>query len=163
MPVPDPAADPAGWILGPGGVAAARRLAPLLPADAVLVASDEPKAVGTLAAAAPGRVIAAEPGLREVRRPREPFGDGFRAARLAYVRGRPPVGWEDPAAVGARIDAVVARHRAGDRPLVLAGHGMAFTTWLARRGLVADPADFWSGLRLPDVWTIDGLRLLRAG
>jgi len=148
MPALDPETEPAEWDLAPEGVAAARLLGPLLPADAVLVSSDEPKALSTLAAAAPGRPVIAEPGLREVERPREPFD---REARLAYVAGRPPDGWEESAAVAARVEAVVARHRHATRPLVLGGHGMAFTTWLVSRGLVRDPAGFWSSLRLPDV------------
>jgi broad specificity phosphatase PhoE len=163
MPVQEPAADPADWVLAPEGVEAARRLAPLLPADAVLVSSDEPKALATLATAAPGRVVAAEPGLREVRRPREPFDDTFRGPRLAYVAGRPPVGWEPPAEVAARVQAAVERHGDGSRPLVLAGHGMAFTTWLAGRGLLDDPAAFWSALRLPDLLEVADGRVRRAG
>src|SRR5688500_3431862 len=109
MPELKPAVDPAEWVLGPAGVEAARRLGALLPADAVLVSSDEPKALATLAAAAPGRSITAEPGLREVRRPREPFDDSFREPRLAYVSGRPPAGWEPPAEVAARVQAAVER------------------------------------------------------
>ena len=163
MPEMEPAVDPAEWVLGPAGVEAARRLGALLPADAVLVASDEPKAVATLAAAAPGRAIAAEPGLREVRRPREPFDDAFREPRLAYVSGRPPAGWEPPAEVAARVQAAVERHRDAHRPLVLAGHGMAFTTWLAGRGLLDDPAAFWSALRLPDLLEVADGRIRRAG
>jgi broad specificity phosphatase PhoE len=163
MPELEPAADPAEWVLSPAGVEAARRLAPLLPAEAVLVSSDEPKALATLEAAAPGRSIAAEPGLREVRRPLEPFDDTFREPRLAYVAGRPPAGWEPPAQVAARVQAVVERHRDGVRPLVLAGHGMAFTTWLGDRGLLEDPAAFWSGLRLPDLVEIMDGRVRRVG
>jgi broad specificity phosphatase PhoE len=163
MPDQVPTADPADWVLAPDGVAAARRLTPLLPDDAVLVSSDEPKALATLATAAPGRPIIAEPGLREVRRPREPFDDTFRGPRLAYVGGRPPAGWEPPAAVAARVQAAVDRHRDGSRPLVLAGHGMAFTTWLAARGLLGDPAAFWSDLRLPDLHEVADGRVRRAG
>jgi broad specificity phosphatase PhoE len=44
MPAVDPAADPATWPLSDQGRAAARDLAPILPADALLQASDEPKA-----------------------------------------------------------------------------------------------------------------------
>ncbi len=162
MPRPEPGTDPAGWVLAPDGVEAARRLGPLLPAGAVLVSSDEPKALGTLAAAAPGRPIVAEPGLREVRRPREPFADAYRGPRAAYVGGHPPAGWEPPAEVAARVGAVVERHRDAVRPLVLAGHGMAFTTWLVSSGFVDDPAAFWSALRLPDVLVVADGRVRRA-
>jgi hypothetical protein len=161
MPNLDPEIDPALWTLSADGVAAARPIGPLVPADAVLVSSDEPKAFGTLTAAAPERPVNADPRLREVARPREPFRDDFRAARLAYVAGQPPDGWEPPVAVVARIDATVADHRRPGRPLVLAGHGMAFTTWLAAHGLIADPQAFWSELRLPDVLVVRDGAVLR--
>ncbi|GAA1793063.1 hypothetical protein GCM10009682_13660 [Luedemannella flava] len=150
MPLIDPDADPATWPLSPEGEAAARALGPSLPADAVLVASDEPKAHATLALAT-GLDVTADARLREVTRPREPYRDDFAHARRAYVSGSPPPGWEPPSAVVARIDAAIVAHRVEGRPLVLAGHGMAFTTWLSARGLIADAAAFWSALRLPDM------------
>ena len=154
MPKLEPGVDPAQWTLGDDGVAAARAMGHLLPAGAVLVSSDEPKAHATLTAMVPGRPVPLDPRLREVSRPLEPFDDGFRAARLAYVAGDPPGGWEAPAAVAARIDAAMNAHRRPGQPLVLAGHGMAFTTWLAARGLIDDPPAFWSDLRLPDLFLV---------
>ena len=158
MPLIDPATDPATWPLSPAGEAAARAAGHLIPTGAVLVSSDEPKAYQTLTAATGGPVIA-EPGLREVTRPLEPYD--FATARLAYVAGDPPPDWEPPATVVARIDAAIARHQVQERDLVLAGHGMAFTTWLAAHGLIADPRAFWRDLRLPDVLAIDGGRVRR--
>lgn len=160
MPLIDPDADPATWPLSPAGEAAARAAGHLIPAGAVLVSSDEPKAYQTLAAATGGPVIA-EPGLREVARPIEPYADDFATARLAYVAGDPPPDWEPPAAVVARVDAAIARHHVQERDLVMAGHGMAFTTWLAAHGLVDDPQAFWRDLRLPDVLAVDGGRVHR--
>ncbi|GAA1751455.1 histidine phosphatase family protein [Luedemannella helvata] len=163
MPLIDPDTDLATWPLSADGVAAARALGPLLPAGAVLVSSDEPKAHATLSLAT-GRDVVIDARLREVARPRELFSDDFAQARRAYVAGSPPPGWERPAAVARRIADVISAHRVPGRPLVLAGHGMAFTTWLAAGLLVADPARFWSDLRLPDAFEVmaRGVRRLDA-
>jgi broad specificity phosphatase PhoE len=153
MPLVDPDVDPASWLLSSEGEAAARALSDALPTDAVLVSSDEPKAHATLALAT-GREVITDARLREVARPREPYRADFAVARLAYVDGLPPPGWEPQTAVVARIDAAIAAHRVPGRPLVLGGHGMAFTTWLSAYGLVNDPVAFWSALRLPDVFNV---------
>jgi broad specificity phosphatase PhoE len=151
MPKLEPGVDPAQWTLSDDGLAAARSAGHLLPAGAVLVSSDEPKAHATLTAMVPGRPLTLDRRLREVARPVEPFDDDFRSARLAYVAGDPPDGWEPSIAVAARIDAAITDHQTPGRPLVLAGHGMAFTTWLSAHRLIADPRAFWSDLRLPDL------------
>jgi broad specificity phosphatase PhoE len=154
MPLTDPDTDPADWPLSPAGAAAARAVGHLIPTGvpggAVLVASDEPKAYDTLTAAT-GRPVIPEPRLREVFRPREPFADDFAVAREAYLSGRPSAGWEPHPRVAARVDAAIAAHRVPDLPLVLAGHGMVFTVWLAAQGLLDDPVAFWRDLRFPDV------------
>ncbi|SNY45018.1 histidine phosphatase family protein [Paractinoplanes atraurantiacus] len=156
MPVLDPAVPPARWHLGDEGRAAARLLR--LPRDAYLVASDEPKAVETLRHAVPGAPVHQDPGFAEVHRPAAWQPDHRTLAR-AYVAGtHVPDGWEPPAAVTARFDAAVDRHRAraGTRLLVVATHGMALTCWLTAHALItADPARFWAGLRFPDLIEID--------
>lgn len=63
MPAVDPATDPATWGLGPEGRAAAAALD--LPTDALLVASDEPKAIETLESHSSVRV---DRGFGEVHR-----------------------------------------------------------------------------------------------
>ena len=151
MPKLEPGVDPARWTLSDDGVAAAQALGHLLPVGAVLVSSDEPKAHATLTAMVSGRPVTLDPRLREVARPIEPFDDEFRAARLAYVGGHPPDGWEHPAEVTARIGRAIIDHRIAGRPLILAGHGMAFTTWLSAHRLIEDPPAFWSDLRFPDL------------
>jgi broad specificity phosphatase PhoE len=59
--------------------------------------------------------------------------------------------------VAARFDAGVAAHLAiaGDRPLVIATHGMALTLWLTEAIGLSDPAAFWTDLRLPDAFAVD--------
>lgn len=141
---------PAEWRLSAEGKISARRIFHSLPAESVLVSSPEPKARDTLVLAT-GGAVTTDARLGEVRRPFQPFGGDHRSLRLRYVSGQPPEGWEPPAHVVARIDAVIADHRVADKPLVLAGHGMAFTTWLTLHGYVDDPAAFWAALRFPDV------------
>jgi broad specificity phosphatase PhoE len=149
-PVVDEGSPPASWALSAPGRRAAQRIAPLIPASAVLVSSPEPKAYDTLVLAS-GQPVTRDPRLGEVRRPTEPVDDGYAALRLRYVSGDPPPGWEAPQEVVARIDAVIDEHAVTGRQLVLAGHGMAFTTWLFSHGYTQDPEAFWSSLRFPDV------------
>jgi broad specificity phosphatase PhoE len=120
----------------------------------VLVASAEPKAVETLTCAT-GRPVASDPRLNEVERPVEPFGADWREHRTRYVAGHVPAGWEKPHNVAARLDEVIAEHATAGKPLVLAGHGMAFTTWLSWHGYIGDPAVFWRRLGLPDVILVE--------
>ncbi|GIF52829.1 broad specificity phosphatase PhoE [Asanoa ferruginea] len=163
MPAADSAAEPSTWPLSAAGSAAAAALAPLLPPGAGLVSSNEPKAVQTLRAAAGGRSVPTDPRLREVDRPPEAWSADFRLARRAYVEGRVPAGWEPPAAVAERMDAAIAAHRRAGDALVVAGHGMAFTVWLASHGLIDDPGAFWAALRLPDLFAVDDAAVRRLG
>jgi broad specificity phosphatase PhoE len=150
LPVVDEDTPPAAWGLSAPGKRAAQLISPLVPASAVLVSSPEPKAYDTLVLAS-GRPVTRDARLGEVRRPPEPVDGGYSALRLRYVSGDPPWGWEAPEDVVARIDTVIDEYAVAGKQLVLAGHGMAFTTWLFQHGYVQDPAGFWSGLRLPDV------------
>ncbi|NUT34843.1 MAG: histidine phosphatase family protein [Hamadaea sp.] len=154
MPVVDPAVAPADWVLSAQGRAAAQALVQLLPPDAYLVASAEPKAAQTLQDAGEPRI---DGRFGEVVRVGEPFGGDFLALRRAYVEGTDHPGWEPRAQVVARFDAAVgdqARAAAG-RPLVVATHGMAMTTWLTARLGLDDPGVFWAGLQFPDVLEVD--------
>ena len=150
MPELVPDADPAGWVLSAEGMAAAAELRTRLPDGAYLVASDEPKAWQTVDPT--GSAVVKDARFGEVRRD-EPFGDGFRERRLAYLTGTDHDGWEARDDVAARFGAGVADHLAAavDRPLVVATHGMAVTLWLTSVGVVTDPEPFWLGLGLPDL------------
>ena len=44
---------------------------------------------------------------------------------------------------------------AGERPLLVATHGMAMTVWLTARFRLADPGSFWECLRFPDAHLVD--------
>ncbi|MCY1143341.1 histidine phosphatase family protein [Actinoplanes sp. Pm04-4] len=150
MPEVDPGVPPRLWHLGAAGEAAARALTPALPADAVLVASTEPKAAETLQAAAPGRAVLRNAGFDEVHQPAE-WRDDHRERARAYVEGTSHPDWEPQPEVAARFTAAIARH-AGARPLVVASHGLAITCWLAAQQLLTQPPGvFWAALTFPDV------------
>lgn len=156
MPRVDAAVPPSAWELSDDGRSAAAALLPEPPAGATLVASPEPKAWQTLESYA-RRTCARDPRLREVDRD-EPFGDGFRELRAAYVGGADHPGWEPRAAVAARMQGVVddgVRAVGTDGVLVLGTHGMALTLWLTGAGLLGDPATFWSDLAFPELLRVE--------
>ncbi len=153
MPAHGPHVPPRAWPLAPEGRAAAAELCRAFPPDAYLVASTETKAIETLA---PAGAAVSDPRFDEVRRT-EAYADDFRTARRAYVDGTDHPGWEPRADVVRRFAAGVAEHvaAAGDRPLVIATHGMALTTWLTAAADLPDPGAFWAGLAFPDALTVD--------
>jgi broad specificity phosphatase PhoE len=152
-----PDQDPREWVLSTAGRRAASALAARLPTDATWVSSTERKAWETLRCATAEQVeVVHDPGFDEVLRD-EPFDDGFRARRLAWVTGlldSRHAGWETPAETAARFDLAVGRHAESDRPLVVASHGMAMTAWLLHQGHLGDAGaagEFWTRLAFPDV------------
>ena len=157
-----PDIPPERWPLAPAGLAAAESLRQALPPGALLVSSEEPKARQTLEPSGP---VTTDSRFNEIARD-EPYDGDFRARRLAYVTGTDHAGWEDRMAVAARFAAGITSWLAasGDRPLVIASHGMAMTVWLTAAVGLDDPGAFWSDLRLPDVFTVDvsGRRVARS-
>jgi broad specificity phosphatase PhoE len=153
MPAHGPEVAAAEWELSEQGRQAAESICRILPAGALLVSSTEPKARQTLEPA--GEVIT-DARFCEVRRD-EAYSDDYLSARHAYVTGTDHPGWEERAAVAARFGSAVRRWlaQAGSRPLVIATHGMALTLWLSATLTIADPGQFWAGLRFPDVLEID--------
>jgi broad specificity phosphatase PhoE len=152
LPVVDSATPPASWPLSCDGRSAARGL--VLPADAYLAASAEPKAYETLAHLG---AVAQDSRFGEIHRVGEPFDGNFRELRLAYVEGADHPQWEDRAEAVVRFDDAIAFHRerAGRRPLVVGTHGMVLTLWLTARIGLAAPGPFWSELRFPDAYAVD--------
>jgi broad specificity phosphatase PhoE len=153
MPVHGPQTGPAEWELTEQGRRAAESIRGILPAGGLLVSSTELKARQTLEAA--GDVVT-DARFSEVRRV-EQYDDDYLTARHAYVTGTDHPGWETRAAVAARFDSGVRSwsERAGLRPLVIASHGLAITTWLSAKMNIGDPGSFWAGLRFPDVLAVD--------
>ncbi|WP_205857634.1 histidine phosphatase family protein [Phytoactinopolyspora endophytica] len=152
MPEVDPAVPPHEWHLSAEGREATEALH--LPVRARVVSSTEPKAAQTLEHCG---VVVRDARFNEVRRSSEPFGGNWRALRRAYVDGVEHDGWEPHEAVAARFGSAIDEHRDNARGevLVVAAHGMAITVWLARRLGLADPVQFWEGLRFPDMITLD--------
>jgi len=148
MPVVDLSVPPHEWVLqGP--------VVPLgLPVDAYLVASTEPKALGTVAPFGP---VVTDPRFGEITRPASGSSEDWRELRLAYVEGADHPGWEPRSAVVGRFESGINDHWVGaaGRPLVVASHGMAMTLWLTARIGLDPPGAFWSSLRLPDVLAVD--------
>lgn len=134
------------------GLADAAVLAAALPPDSYLVSSNEAKAWQTLGGGGAG--IVRDVRFNEVNRVGEPWDARFREKRSRYVDGEEHAGWESHQDVAARFDEGVDHHRtiADGRPLVIASHGMALTTWLVSCGAVAPvrAPEFWRGLTFPD-------------
>jgi broad specificity phosphatase PhoE len=153
MPAFGSDAPAAAWELSSEGRRDARALARALPADALLVASREPKARQTLESAGP---VHTDGRFNEVARV-EPYEGDFRARRCAYVTGTNHTGWEPRDQVVARFADGVRfwTAQAERRSLVIASHGMAMTLWLTTTVRLADAGTFWVELRLPDAFTVD--------
>jgi broad specificity phosphatase PhoE len=153
MPVLDPEVPPEQWELDTAGRRGAESLKHVIPAEAVLVSSQEPKARQTLE---PTGHVFTDPHFNEVARG-EPYHGDFRARRRAYLTGTDHPGWEPREHVTERFDAGIKhwRTRVATQPLVVATHGMAMTLWLATAIDLDDATSFWTDLRLPDVFEVD--------
>ncbi len=151
MPDHGPHTPARDWHLSADGLAAARALCQRLPADARLVASSEPKAIESLQ---PAGDVLSDPRFDEIDRV-EAYADDFRRDRRSYVEGTDLPSWEPREQVASRFDAGVREHLSGDRPLVIASHGMAMTLWLTATIGLSDPGAFWTGLRFPDILQVD--------
>jgi len=153
MPGFGPDVPPQEWQLDAAGRLGAESLRNVLPPDALLVSSLEPKARQTLEPVGP---VVTDVRFNEVRRD-EPYHGEFRARRQAYIVGTDHPGWEPRRDVVARFATGIQfwHTRVGTRPLVIATHGMAMTLWLAAAVGMPDPADFWAQLRLPDVFHVN--------
>lgn len=162
MPAQVPDEDPSTWRLGPEGVAAAWRLSSLVPEATYVVASPEPKASAT-ALLITGRDPSLDLRLVEVRRPSR-WNSAHLADARRYLSGEEVTGWEDQDDVVRRVSESLDDHRerAGRRRLVVVGHGISATLWVAAT-LGIDAVRWWKSLRFPDAWEIDaeGLRAHR--
>jgi broad specificity phosphatase PhoE len=152
LPIISPSAPPASWPLSPEGIRTAAAL--VLPQEAYLVASTEPKAVQTVSSFGP---VVQDERFGEIQREGEPFDGNFRELRLTYVEGVDHPRWEQRLDAVRRFDAAVADHvsLAGGRPVVVGTHGMVMTVWLTARIGLSTPGAFWSQLLLPDAYAVD--------
>lgn len=155
-------AHPTEWELDGFGRESARAMARRLELPGgigALIASTEPKALGTAEAIAEvwETEVVADPLLREAVRPW--IGPGYRAVVHRYLRGELPEGWEPHGEVAGRMRAAVeaARAVAGARAIVVVSHGLALSVHLGDRlGPEFDREGFWSSLSFPDAWVLDG-------
>jgi broad specificity phosphatase PhoE len=153
MPAVSPEIPPEQWQLDSAGQRGADTLRHVIPPDALLVSSQEPKARQTLE---PIGHVFADMRFNEVSR-NEPFQGDFRGRRRAYINGTDHPSWEPRQQVAQRFDAGIKfwHARTDPRPLVVATHGMAMTLWLTTVMNIAEPANFWTELRLPDIFEVN--------
>lgn len=91
----------------------------------------------------------------------EPFDDGFRSRRRAWVEGKPDgrhTGWETPLDAASRFDDAVRAFAERGAPLIIGSHGMIITAWLVHRARVrpgAEAGRFWAALAFPDLVEVD--------
>jgi broad specificity phosphatase PhoE len=150
------------WSLTADGRRLASELRTRLPANGIWIASDEVKATETLICARPDDAIEVRQDVRfgEVLRD-EPFDDGFRDRRRAWVEGRldePHAGWESAREAAARFDAAINDYAEPGGPLVIGSHGMVITAWLVHIGAIRPgrPAgELWEAMKLPDIIEIE--------
>jgi broad specificity phosphatase PhoE len=157
MPETDPTVAPERWPLGEASRDAARRLARLLPAEPLVLVSDETRATQTAneLVAVRGGFVRVDARIGEAHRP-DRWHDDYRARGFRYVAGQTYVGWEPHETVVRRFDAGVraALGVRADAPLVIVSHGLALTLWLQSVGAVSDVGAFWQDLTFPDAFRV---------
>lgn len=121
--------------------------------DTVVVASTERKAIETAEALMKPRSADASDRFREVRKPWFDDSADHRAAVQRYFAGEVLSDWEPLAEATRRFEEGVEEHR--DRDVVIVTHGIVMTAWIASATELPDPFQFWTGLRMPDVWEVD--------
>ena len=148
----DPTLPPAEWELTPEGQAAAAELGKTLRGRTV-VASTERKAIFTAAALGLGEATISG-AFCEVARP---FYDGAGVLQThvaEWFAGETVAGWETRSDAVARFAGGIASYDTDD--LIVVTHGTVMTAWLWSIGAVEEPLAFWSDLRMPDAWGLDG-------
>jgi broad specificity phosphatase PhoE len=160
-PAVRPDAPAHDWELDPAGFddVWALRDSGRLPRGAVWCSSPEPKAVQTAALLTDGEVSVVE-GLREHRRDSTTWYDDFPAVvRRAFAepdRSAAP-GWEPLATCRERVVTAVTvlLDAHPDVPLVLVGHGTAWTVLAAELTGTAPDLGRWESLQMPDLVTVE--------
>ncbi len=121
----------------------------------------ERKAYETLLCAGHCRVtVTKDSRFDEVRRD-EPFDDGYRDRRRAWIEARIDArhsGWESPQEAAERFELGVREHLADNECLVVGSHGMVLTAWLVHARHRLDPTEagkFWEQLSFPDIIRVD--------
>jgi broad specificity phosphatase PhoE len=160
-PLIDPERPAAEWELDPAGFDDVWALRERLPSSAAWFCSPEPKAQQTAQLLTDSDVGIVE-DLREHERGPGWLDDFHDRVRAAFAQPELPAapGWEPMTALAARLVPAVRRildvhdDLAGDRDVVLIGHGTAWTLLVAElTGREPDLAR-WASLGMPDVITV---------
>lgn len=153
MPVVDDRASPREWVLSEDGRRRARALASRidLPADALLVSSDEAKAKETAQELAEEFTV--DQRLREVTRPW--LSTDYERVARRWLAGEDLDGWEPRSDVVERMKQAVDEAFGWVQATVcVVSHGLAISALMAELSDV-DPGRLWSKLGFPDSVTID--------
>jgi broad specificity phosphatase PhoE len=161
-PVVDRSRPAHTWELDPAGYDDVWALRDRLPARAAWFSSPEPKALATAELLTDGEVGVLG-GLREHRREGTEWVEDFDdAVRRAFaVPGAVAVpGWEPLAACAERVvgtvDALLQEY--AGTPLVLVGHGTAWTLLAAALSGTEPDLERWRAWQMPDLLTVQDLR-----
>lgn len=157
LPEVDDAVSSGLWPLTDDGHLAAQKLASRLqlPADELVVASEELKARQTAEALSDQVVVDAR--LNEVQRPWT--DDGYRQLAESWLRGQQPEGWESIRLAVDRMEETVNESmQKGNGSACLVSHGLIMSAYLGTLTDI-DPVALWSQLDYPDARTLDLDRL----
>ena len=161
LPAIDRERPPHEWPLDPTGLPAIETLrgSGRLPAEARWFSSPEPKALET-ARRLTDSPVTVVPALREHERHSTRWiADFGGAVRRAFEHPDVPAvaGWEPLSVTRDRVVPVVRRLLAfhPDDPIVLAGHGTAWTLLAAELTGAPPDLDRWAALAMPDVFPVE--------
>lgn len=157
-PEVSPYRDAATADLLPEAEAQLKQIAAQLPPEARFFSSPEPKATTTarLLTPEPVEVVA---DLREHERGQDPVTDYHGTVMRALLR---PIeaahpGWDTAFRTQQRVVEAVRRliDRLPDRPLVLVGHGIAWTLLVAEYTDSQPDPELWASLGMPDLIVVE--------
>jgi broad specificity phosphatase PhoE len=138
------------WPLDPAYLTDISLLRAVVP-DLPVVCSDMRRAIDTAQYFGEPTI---DPRLGEVARP---WTDAIEGAVARYLRGEAIEGWESQADARARFRSVVDDHGRA----IYVTHGTVLALYLASIVPTLDALQFWSELRNPDAWELDGNGLVR--
>lgn len=154
----NPTRDATTWDLLPGAEVQLKQIAEQLPPDARYFCSPEPKATTTarLLTPEPVEVVA---DLREHERGRdwlEDYQGTVIRSLLRPIQSAHP-GWDTAFRTQQRVVEAVRRllDRLPDKPLVLVGHGIAWTLLVAEFTDSDPDPELWASLGMPDLITVE--------
>jgi len=154
-PLLDPALPAARWPLADDAAAEVLALGTVGDPAAAWFSSPEPEALATARLLGPGSIEVVE-DLREAERSAvwfEDAGEFGAVVRRGFESPAEPAvtGWEPLARTRTRVVATVRELLAPGRPLVLVGHGTAWTLLVAELTGAEPDLDAWAAMPMPAV------------